>query len=66
MVNLRGQTAMLELMIGTVLVLILLVAITSSFASTYTMGETERQVSTLSRAGELALDGLLRNTGTPG
>ncbi|MFH0955050.1 MAG: hypothetical protein V1777_03015 [Candidatus Micrarchaeota archaeon] len=66
MSNLRGQTAMLELMIGTVLVLILLVAITSSFAATYTSGETGRQVSALSQAANLALDGLMRNPGSLG
>lgn len=57
---------MLELMIGTVLVLILLVAITSSFAATYTSGETGRQISALSQAANLALDGLMRNPGSLG
>lgn len=62
-INRRGQTAMLELMIGTVLVLVLLVAITSSFAATYTGGETERIVTGLSLTGENALDRLLSSGG---
>ncbi|MBU0636150.1 hypothetical protein KKE06_03935 [Candidatus Micrarchaeota archaeon] len=61
--NSKGQTAMLELLVGSLLVLIVLIAILNSFESTFSSAQAQGQFVEIQQASARALQGLIRTTG---
>jgi type II secretory pathway pseudopilin PulG len=63
MQNAKGQTTMLELLVGTMLVLVVLVAILNSFQNTFSNAQSQSRFAEFSRQSDDALQALLNNPG---
>lgn len=61
--NPAGQTAMLELLLGTLLMLVVIIAVLNSFEFAFRETQYQGTFAELQQAGERALETLVRNTG---
>lgn len=61
--NSKGQTAMLELLIGSLLVLVVIIAVLNSFESSFKGAESQGQFAELRQESERSLQRLIRVTG---
>lgn len=63
MLNSSGQTTMLELLVGTMLVLVVIVAIVNAFQTTFSNAQSQNRFTDLSQQSEILLQTLVRTTG---